>query len=148
MPLRQDIFSQVSERTLCIICFLLINCICTSRCVFLKHNTYITASASNCIPGTVTLLLAHECNESESMYWSSGVRRSVRPSVTNLNIDNISDTIKCRIRNLGQTVVLHSTFNTIPILLTLTKCQGHRLRSKMGEMTDFIDIQAILDTVR
>ena len=75
-------------------------------------------------------------------------RPTVRPSVTNLNIDNISDTINFRIMKLGQTVVLHSTFNTIPILLTLTKSQGHRVRSKMWKLTNFIDIQEISDTFR
>ena len=49
---------------------------------------------------------------------------------------------------LGQNIILHSTFNTIPILLTLTKNQGHKIRSKLWKLTNFIDIHGISDTFR
>ena len=65
-----------------------------------------------------------------------------------IDILDISATFKCGVMTLGQIIILYSTFNTLPILLTLTNCQGHRIRSKMWKLTNFIDIQDISDTFR
>ena len=101
----------------------------------LKQNI-ILYSTFNTIPILLTLT-KNQGHKIRSKLWK----------LTNfIDIHGISDTFRCWVMKLSQNIILYSMFNTIPILLTLTKSQGHEIRSKMWKMTNFIiDIQDISD---
>ena len=75
--------------------------------------------------------LGSRVKRSESIKWPSGVRPTVRPSVPNLNMDNISDTNCSRVTKLGPKVVCGKTFPSIQFRMTLSQGQGHRVTLKI-----------------